>query len=105
MMHITFYNLILSFSWNCELVTDKYAASTAFHAQELGFRTILVDDCSRGINMKDIEATKEKIKENNGCVIHSSEVRKVIGVLLSDLSFFIKLSGRNYYHCLSIFII
>ena len=53
---------------------DKNSASTAFHAQELGFRTILVDDCSRGINMKDIEATKEKIKENNGCVIHSSEV-------------------------------
>ena len=31
-----------------------------------------------GINMKDIEATKEKIKENNGCVIHSSEVRKIM---------------------------
>ena len=72
---------------------DKYAASTAFHAQELGFRTILVDDCSRGINMKDIEATKEKIKENNGCVIHSSEVRKITGVYLSDG---LKIEVSNY---------
>ena len=54
---------------------DEIIASTAFHAQELGFRTILVDDCSRGINSADIEKTKEKIRENNGCVIHSSEVR------------------------------
>ena len=27
------------------------AGSTAFHANELGFRTILIDDCSRGIDM------------------------------------------------------
>ena len=50
------------------------SASTAFHAQELGFRTILVDDCSRGIKSEDIEKTKERIRENNGCVIHSTEV-------------------------------
>ena len=57
------------------------SASTAFHAQELGFRTILVDDCSRGIKSEDIEKTKEKIKENNGCVIHSSEVRLTINII------------------------
>ena len=56
-------------------------ASTAFHAQELGFRTILVDDCSRGIKSEDIEKTKDKIKENNGCVIHSSEVRLTINAI------------------------
>ena len=97
------YNLFLSFLWNCEFVTDKYAASTAFHAQELGFRTILVDDCSRGINMKDIEATKEKIKENNGCVIHSSEVLKIIVFIYQCCNF--KLLVGNHYHCLLILII
>ena len=56
------------------LSITNFSASTAFHAQELGFRTVLVDDCSRGINSADIEKTKEKIKENNGCVIHSNEV-------------------------------
>ena len=61
---------------------SKNLASTAFHAQELGFRTILVDDCSRGIKQADIEATKEKIKENNGCVIHSSEVSKLIFLVI-----------------------
>ena len=41
----------------------------------------MVDDCSRGIKSEDIEKTKEKIKENNGCVIHSSEVRLTINVI------------------------
>ena len=41
----------------------------------------MVDDCSRGIKSEDIEKTKEKIKENNGCVIHSSEVRFTINVI------------------------
>ena len=53
-------------------------ASTAFHAQELGFRTILVDDCSRGINSEGIEKTKQKIRENNGVVIHSQEVKYLL---------------------------
>ena len=30
---------------------------------------------------EDIEKTKEKIKENNGCVIHSSEVRLTINII------------------------
>jgi len=62
----------------CGIAYDVCVASTAFHAQELGFRTILVDDCSRGIKSEDIEKTKDKIKENNGCVIHSSEAKSMV---------------------------
>ena len=41
---------------------------------ELGFRTILIDDCSRGIDHGDIAATFEKIREQNGLVVQSNEV-------------------------------
>ena len=50
--------------------------STAYHAQDLGFRTILIDDASRGIDADNIEKSKQKFKENHGIVIHSSEVRR-----------------------------
>ena len=49
-------------------------ASTVFHSLELGFRTILIDDCSRGIDGADIDRTFEKIREQNGLVVQSSEV-------------------------------
>ena len=51
-----------------------FSASTAYHSLELGFRTILIDDCSRGIKEECILQTFEKVKQSNGCVVHSSEV-------------------------------
>ena len=54
------------------------SASTAFHAQELGFRTILVDDCSRGINLENISECFKKIKSELGCVVQSSEVKAMV---------------------------
>ena len=54
------------------------SASTAFHAQELGFRTILVDDCSRGIDLANISSCFEKIKLEGGCVVQSSEVKAMV---------------------------
>ena len=44
----------------CGIATDVCVASTAFHALELGFRTVLIDDCSRGINKENIAAAYEK---------------------------------------------
>ena len=52
----------------------RFAASTAMHSLELGFRTILVDDCSRGIDGDDIKKTFEKVRESNGLVVQSNEV-------------------------------
>merc|ERR1719219_1110018 len=62
----------------CGIATDVCVASTAFHALELGFRTILIDDCSRGIDGADIDRTFEKIREQNGLVVQSSEVRAMV---------------------------
>ena len=50
------------------------SGATAMHAQELGFRTILIDDCSRGIQMDAIKNTMKKIEEKHGLVVKASEV-------------------------------
>ena len=48
-------------------------ASTAYHANELGFRTILIDNCSRGINENNINGVFAKLKNEFACVVQSSE--------------------------------
>ena len=55
--------------------------STAFHSLELGFRTIMIDDCSRGIDHGDIARTFERIREQNGLVVQSNEVYSPISCL------------------------
>ena len=45
----------------CGLATDYCVGYTALDAQDLGFRTILVEDCCRGIDPDKIEETKKKI--------------------------------------------
>ena len=57
------------------MIFCTYVGFTAFHAQELGFRTILIDDCSRGITNENINNTFDKIKSQYGCVVQSSEVK------------------------------
>jgi nicotinamidase-related amidase len=56
-------------------LSSSNTASTAFHGQDLGFRTALIDDCSRGIQSEGMKSTIEKVKSNHGVVIQSSEVR------------------------------
>ena len=46
-----------------------------FDAQDLGYRVILVEDACKGINPEKVEETILKIKENNGLVINSREVK------------------------------
>ena len=45
------------------------------HSLELGFRTILVDDCSRGIDGDDIKKTFQNVRDGNGLVVQSNEVK------------------------------
>jgi len=62
----------------CGIATDVCVGSTAFHANELGFRTILIDDCSRGINDDNIKATYDKLRSEWACVVQSSEVKNLV---------------------------
>lgn len=62
----------------CGIAYDVCVAFTAFHGLELGFRTMLVDDCSRGIRDDVINSTKEKIRNGHGLVVDSHEVKAMV---------------------------
>ena len=66
----------MSVKYNSSKVKLKiyHEASTAFHALELGFRTSLVEDASRGIDNENISQTLDRIVEENGCVVNSKAV-------------------------------
>ena len=44
------------------------------HAQELGYRTVLVEDASKGISDVEVSEVIKDLKLNNGIVVNSSEV-------------------------------
>ena len=69
--------VMLRFSNNL-LIHLILSASTAHHANELGFRTVLIDNCSRGINDQNIQATFERLKAEWACVVQSSEVKAMV---------------------------
>lgn len=58
----------------CGLAYDVCVGATAVDAISSGYRTILLDDCCRGVDLKDIEATKETVVSTNGVIVTSKEV-------------------------------
>lgn len=58
----------------CGIAYDVCVRFTALDAIQIGYRTILLDDCSRGINLKDIEDVKQMIISKNGVIASSKEV-------------------------------
>ncbi|XP_035701307.1 nicotinamidase [Folsomia candida] len=62
----------------CGLAYNVCVGATALHALELGYRTVLINDASRGISLEDIQATKEKLSANHGVVIHSDQVKDIV---------------------------
>lgn len=62
----------------CGIATDVCVASTAFHALELGFRTVVVEDACRGIRTENINATFAKVRAEYGCVVQSQEVKAMV---------------------------
>ena len=60
------------------IINQNPSASTAHHANELGFRTILIDNCSRGINDQNIQATFERLRSEWACVVQSGEVKAMV---------------------------
>lgn len=62
----------------CYFSNFFHTGSTAIDAQASGFRTILVEDCCRGVDLLDIEKTKNAIRNNHGLVLHSSKVKALV---------------------------
>lgn len=62
----------------CGLAYDVCVGATALDALDIGYRTILLEDCSRGIDLSDIEKTKKLILENNGVIVNSVQVKAMV---------------------------
>lgn len=62
----------------CGLAYDVCVGASALDALDIGYRTILVDDCSKGIDLSDIEKTKNSIIENNGVIVNSDQVQAMV---------------------------
>lgn len=52
------------------------SGATAADALSIGYRTILIDDCCRGVDLNDIEKTKNNVIKNHGVIVQSNEVNK-----------------------------
>lgn len=68
-----FYNNV---SMLAQLMT--ILGATAADAIVSGFRTILLDDCCRGVDLLDIEKTKENITRNHGIIATSEDVPDLV---------------------------
>ena len=55
------------------------AGATALHAVEHGFRTVLVDNASKGLSIEDITATKNKLLSKGVVITESTQVSKMEG--------------------------
>ncbi|XP_034194334.1 nicotinamide amidase [Osmia lignaria lignaria] len=62
----------------CGLAYDVCVGATAVDALTSGYRTILIDDCSRGVDLVDIEKTKATVIANNGVIVNSSQVKAMV---------------------------
>jgi len=62
----------------CGLAYDVCVGATATDALSIGYRTILVDDCCRGVNLNDIENTKNNVIKNHGVIAQSSELKAMV---------------------------
>lgn len=62
----------------CGLAYDVCVGATAIDAISWGYRTIMIDDCCRGVDLKDIEQTKNTVVSNNGIIVHSKDVKAMV---------------------------
>ncbi|KAK9723247.1 EF-hand domain pair [Popillia japonica] len=62
----------------CGLAYDICVGATAVDALAIGYRTILLDDCSRGVDLLDIEKTKNSVIKNNGVIVNSNQVKAMV---------------------------
>ncbi|KAL1138805.1 hypothetical protein AAG570_008867 [Ranatra chinensis] len=62
----------------CGLAYDVCVGATAVDALSIGYRTILIDDCCRGVDLADIEKTRNTVIKNHGVIINSNQVKAMV---------------------------
>uniref|UniRef100_A0A1B6M159 nicotinamidase n=1 Tax=Graphocephala atropunctata TaxID=36148 RepID=A0A1B6M159_9HEMI len=62
----------------CGLAYDVCVGATAADALSIGYRTILLDDCCRGVDVEDIDKTRKSVTSNHGVIVNSNQVKAMV---------------------------
>ncbi|KAI4458219.1 pyrazinamidase/nicotinamidase [Holotrichia oblita] len=62
----------------CGLAYECCVKETAMDALNLGYRTILIDDCIRGRDPHSTHVTKQSVLEQNGVIVNSNQVKGMV---------------------------
>ncbi|CAK1594191.1 unnamed protein product [Parnassius mnemosyne] len=62
----------------CGLAYDVCVGATIADALAIGYRAVLIDDASRGVDLADIEKTKATIINNHGVIVTSDQVLAMV---------------------------
>ena len=62
-----------------------HPGSTALHSIEHGFRTVLVEDASRGVDVADMKAMRDRLVKNGAVVVDADEVSCIVVVVVHPL--------------------
>lgn len=62
----------------CGLAYDVCVGASALDALSIGYRTVLIDDCSRGVDLTDIEKTKQTVASSSGVIVNSNQVKAMV---------------------------
>lgn len=75
--------MFLSWDWVCSflsllIVAEDYCVkSTALDAQERGFRTVVVEDCTKGVAPETTDKARSELASKGVEYMHSSAVEKL----------------------------
>lgn len=72
-----FYMGLMRFWFIVQMFLLPYVGASATDAVLAGYRTILVDDCCRGVDKDAIEETKQGLIKKHGIVINSNQVNNL----------------------------
>lgn len=62
----------------CGIATDFCVGLSALDAIEYGYRTVLIEDASRGVSDHGINQMKTRLMSNNALVVNSSQVLRLV---------------------------
>lgn len=64
--------------FTCGIAYDYCVGSTAVDALRAGYRTVLIEDASRGVDLESIEKMRKRFTDLGGIIVDSSEVQGLV---------------------------
>jgi len=64
------------------IVAEDYCVKhTALDARGRGFKTVVIEDCTRGVAPETVEAARRELEQAGVEYMHSSEVKKMFSTV------------------------